>query len=179
MTEPPVYTRFALFALGILVVAYAEIRRYFVKYHFKSDRVREERGVFKRSVMTVRFERVTQVSLNEGPIERMMGIGDLEIDTAGKDTTELKLRGIKNPEEYREIIGKHTSDADAGTVPQEKLTSKERLESELGRIEREQNKLEESYNNGEIDEGGYQERWYVLKGRRKEVEELLDRLEDR
>jgi uncharacterized membrane protein YdbT with pleckstrin-like domain len=99
-----------LFALAILRLDF-EKRWYLITD--RSLRIRE--GVVNVSEMTVNFANVQNLSISQGPIQRMLGIADLRVETAGgggsaheqRGAPNLHVaafRGIDNAHEVRELI---------------------------------------------------------------------------
>jgi membrane protein YdbS with pleckstrin-like domain len=99
-----------LFALGILRLDY-EKRWYIVTD--RSLRVRE--GIVTVREMTVTFANIQNISISQGPIQRLLGIADLRVDTAGGATMRSGkqpgqgmhtawFRGVDNVNEVRELI---------------------------------------------------------------------------
>lgn len=162
---------------ALLMAGWGEFHRHHVEYHFMDQRLKVKTGIFNRDVTSVRYERVTEVGLEKGPLERIFGIGDLEVNTAGKQGDTLELGGVRNPEKYREKIAQHTGQGtgrvDTGASD---LNSTERLQSELGSVEMEREQLEEDYEEGRIGPDEYREQWYILEGRKREIEDLLELL---
>ena len=84
----------------------------------RSLRIRE--GVWKVSEMTLTFANVQEVSIRQGPLQRLLGISDLKVRTAGGGATTGPpakqrhdqehdghvgyFRGVDNAEEIRDLI---------------------------------------------------------------------------
>jgi uncharacterized membrane protein YdbT with pleckstrin-like domain len=97
-----------LFRLAILRLDYE--KRWYVVTD-RSLRVRE--GVVGVQEITVTFANIQNLSISQGPIQRLLGIADLRVDTAGggalhsahgHDLHTAWFRGIDNAEEVRELI---------------------------------------------------------------------------
>lgn len=99
-----------LFALALLRLDF-EKRWYLVTN--RSLRVRE--GVLKVREMTITIANIQNISVSQGPIQRLLGIADLRVDTAGgraqtgeKEGKEVQhgvhFRGVSNAEEIRDLI---------------------------------------------------------------------------
>jgi uncharacterized membrane protein YdbT with pleckstrin-like domain len=99
-----------LFSLALLRLDF-EKRWYLVTD--RSLRVRE--GVLKIREMTITFANIQNISISQGPIQRLLGIADLRVDTAGggaekrdkegKETMHgVRFRGVNNAEEVRSLI---------------------------------------------------------------------------
>jgi membrane protein YdbS with pleckstrin-like domain len=107
-------------AVGIAarLVALAILRLEFEKRWYvitdRSLRIRE--GVVAVSEMTVNFANVQNLSVSQGPIQRALGIADLQVETAGgggavrRDEHVIRnlhtavFRGIANAQEIRDLI---------------------------------------------------------------------------
>ncbi|HWH70452.1 MAG TPA: PH domain-containing protein [Candidatus Sulfotelmatobacter sp.] len=100
-----------LFLLAVIRLEYD--KRWYVVTD-RSLRIRE--GVLTVREMTVNFANIQNISTSQGPIQRVLGIADLRVDTAGggggstdaQHTTEnlhtAWFRGIDNASEVRELI---------------------------------------------------------------------------
>jgi membrane protein YdbS with pleckstrin-like domain len=101
----------------------------------RSLRVRE--GVIEVQEMTITFANIQNISISQGPIQRLLGIADLRVDTAGggggdggghsghpgHDLHTAWFRGIDNADEVRSLIQhrlRHLKDSGLGD--QEELT---------------------------------------------------------
>ena len=109
-----------IFAIGAIqrVFALAVVRLDFEKRWYlvteRSLRVRE--GILKVREMTITFANIQNMSVSQGPIQRLLGIADLRVDTAGggpsrKEKEEggesmhtVRFRGVDNADEIRELI---------------------------------------------------------------------------
>ena len=110
-----------LFALALVRLDF-EKRWYLVTN--RSLRVRE--GVMRLREMTITFANIQNISISQGPIQRLLGIADLRVDTAGggsqkkeKEGEEnlhgVRFRGVNNAAEIRELINRRLRELkDAG-----------------------------------------------------------------
>jgi uncharacterized membrane protein YdbT with pleckstrin-like domain len=112
-----------LFAFAILRLDFD--KRWYVVTD-RSLRIRE--GVITIKEMTITFANIQNVSISQGPIQRALGIADLQVETAGgggpQEGKGLEanlhtglLRGIDNANEVRELIQsriKHLKDSGLG-----------------------------------------------------------------
>ena len=72
-----------------------------LRYEFHEDQVVMHVGVITRSVKYVPFRTVTNMTVKQGPFDRLFGIGSLEIQTAGISGTseaEQHLVGLEDPQ---------------------------------------------------------------------------------
>jgi uncharacterized membrane protein YdbT with pleckstrin-like domain len=101
-----------------LMISYAAVRLDYEKRWYlvtnRSLRIRE--GVIRVSEITISFANIQNVSISQGPIQRMLGISDLRVDTAGGGGAialaaqgDMVLhtaffRGVDNAERIRSLI---------------------------------------------------------------------------
>jgi uncharacterized membrane protein YdbT with pleckstrin-like domain len=93
----------------------------------RSLRVRE--GIVNIREMTVNFANIQNISISQGPIQRMLQIADLKVDTAGGGSVQPRgqhqmyslhtafFRGVSNANEIRELIQtrlRHLKDSGLG-----------------------------------------------------------------
>ncbi|HEV2839915.1 MAG TPA: PH domain-containing protein [Chthoniobacterales bacterium] len=108
--------------LGIVlvwrIIALALVRLDFEKrWYLVTDRsLRVREGVVNVREMTITFANIQNISISQGPIQRLLGIADLRVDTAGggpsrgdkKEGGEslhtVRFRGVDNANEIRELI---------------------------------------------------------------------------
>lgn len=99
-----------LFALALVRLDF-EKRWYLVTN--RSLRVRE--GVVRVREMTITFANIQNISISQGPIQRLLGLADLRVDTAGGGSQKkeqsgeenlhgVRFRGVNNAAEIRELI---------------------------------------------------------------------------
>lgn len=78
-------------------------------YQISTDRLRVVRGVMFRSDTIVPFGRVQHIDVDQGPIERALGIATLTLHTAGSHNASVSLPGLGHElaVEMREAIRAH------------------------------------------------------------------------
>jgi uncharacterized membrane protein YdbT with pleckstrin-like domain len=121
-------------AIAVRLFALAVVRLDFEKRWYvvtdRSLRIRE--GVVTVNEMTVNFANIQNLSISQGPIQRLLGISDLQVDTAGgggvtreqhasRNLHVARFRGINNANEVRELIQtrlRHLKDAGIGDPEQ-------------------------------------------------------------
>ncbi|SRR6266542_2873195 len=89
-------------ATGIgLVLTYAVgwIRRQTTRYIVTNRRIHIRTGIVSRNERTTHIDRVQNVNLSQNIFQRMLGIGDVDWDTAGTDASDadFTFRGIDDP----------------------------------------------------------------------------------
>lgn len=185
--------------LGLFVVPggillWSEIRRMAVMYHFTDKKFIEEEGIMKKSFSSTPYRDITRVNIQQGVNQRMVGIGNLQMEVRGSDSEEILVEGIRNPQRFRvRLSGGDTWDEEetlpedaADDTPGEQEVSQQRqqgqqltkedIEAELGRVYRKQRELEEQHQNGQVSQEEYERRWYMIQGEIQALERQLDRL---
>ena len=90
-----------LVSLGWLVKRYASWST--TNFVVTSDRVIYRSGVVRKSGIEIPLERVNNVSSSQGVFERMLGAGDLLIESGG-ESGQQRFTDIKNPNRVQNLI---------------------------------------------------------------------------
>jgi len=106
-----------LIMIVVSVVHLAVIRlKYEKRWYIITDRsLRVREGVLGIQEMTVTFANIQNISISQGPVQRLLAIADLRVDTAGGGGSSHQqagaptlhtawFRGIDNATEVRELI---------------------------------------------------------------------------
>ncbi len=95
----------AAMIFGIIIVMWAESRRWFTLYIITTWNVRVRRGVFRRRTVRVFYDEIMNVHCSGPPAERRVGMGDVEIFSSANETSPaLVFDGVHNPDGIKEII---------------------------------------------------------------------------
>jgi membrane protein YdbS with pleckstrin-like domain len=76
-------------------------------YRFTDDEVEYRRGVFFQQTTTVPYNRITNVGISQGPLQRLVNAGSVGIHTAGyggQMGAELTVGGVSDFEDIQEQI---------------------------------------------------------------------------
>ena len=100
--------------LAQIPVSYGALRLdYELRWYMLSDRaLRIREGILKVREQTMTFANIQQISVRQGPLQRLMGIADVEVRTAGGGSTEEAgddmhrgfFRGVTEAEAIRDTI---------------------------------------------------------------------------
>ena len=87
--------------LGWFLVRFVQ----WISTHFvlTSDRVMSREGVFAKRGIEIPLERINTVFFEQGIFERMLGLGDLEIESASKDGAQ-RFEDIRRPSDVQKEI---------------------------------------------------------------------------
>jgi uncharacterized membrane protein YdbT with pleckstrin-like domain len=98
-----------ILALFIVALAFAMIVILLdwicINYYLTSLRLIEERGIIGKRIMSITLDKVQDISCRFGILGRLLGFGDLEIESAGT-YGKIVFSLIPNPRKRKEEIGK-------------------------------------------------------------------------
>jgi uncharacterized membrane protein YdbT with pleckstrin-like domain len=96
--------------LVVAVVVVDVLRRHATFYQVTDQRLRVRRGILARDEQTARFERVQNVNISQSLMDRVMGVGAVDFDTAGtaEGSSQFRFEGIADPQRLVRIVGENT-----------------------------------------------------------------------
>jgi len=71
------------------------------------DKLRYERGFLSRTTRTILISRVQDVTVHQRVGQRIFGVGDVSIETAG-EASRLTIPDIDRPQEIADLINQHS-----------------------------------------------------------------------
>ncbi len=74
------------------------IRRVTTSYTITNRRLHIQRGIVSRTIQETRLDRVQNVNYNQGFIQRILQVGDVNFDTAGSSDYDFSFDGVSQPE---------------------------------------------------------------------------------
>jgi uncharacterized membrane protein YdbT with pleckstrin-like domain len=83
-------------ALLLLWPAARAMRRQLTTITLTADRLRLETGALSKTTRTVQLSKLQDVRVDQGLMQRMFGVGDLSIETAGQASRE-SIHNVDNP----------------------------------------------------------------------------------
>jgi len=86
-------------AIFVVVVIVGFVKRIATDYRITDRRLNIKRGIISREVQETRLERVQNVNYNQGILERILQIGDVDFDTAASGDYDFTFAGVAQPEE--------------------------------------------------------------------------------
>ena len=79
---------FVLFLLFVTISYFwAKLSYKYYKYELREDGFRKEHGVIWKKYVTIPYERIQNVDIYRGILARLLGLSDLQIQTAGMSAT--------------------------------------------------------------------------------------------
>ncbi len=89
-------------ALG-LYAAFQHLGKAFTSITIENGRLRYESGMFSKSTRTMDLSKLQDVRVDQSVSQRLMGIGNLSIESAG-NTSQIVMLGIDRPQEAADKI---------------------------------------------------------------------------
>lgn len=76
------------------------------RYHIGEHDIRIEKGVLSRTARSIPYERIQDVSIEQKPLARMMGLGEVKFETGGGEGDDAKLSfvSLSEAERLRELV---------------------------------------------------------------------------
>jgi len=106
-TDWPIWIGIAVFAGGFALVLLAGwVRRVFTRYTITTKHLLIGTGILSRNEASASLDRVQNIRVVQSPIERMLGTGSVDFDTASGEAADAELRfiGIDHPRDLRDRI---------------------------------------------------------------------------
>ncbi len=95
----------AAFGLGLLFLLYWYIKTRATSLTVTEHDLLYERGILSKERLAVSLRHVRSVQVNQSFINRILGVGEIEIKTAG-DEPEFTVRDLPDPHRVREAISR-------------------------------------------------------------------------
>ncbi len=95
----------AAFGIGLLILLYWYIKTRATALTITETDLLYERGILSKERLAVSLRHVRSVQVNQGFVNRILGVGTIEIKTAG-DEPEFTVHDLPDPHEIREAISR-------------------------------------------------------------------------
>ena len=94
------------FAL-LVIIAVAGLRYWFFRFRIEEDRIHIRQGILEKTSVELPFHRIQGINVERRPVDRLLGLVTVSLDTAGSETTEGELPCVKRnlAEELQARIG--------------------------------------------------------------------------
>lgn len=83
------------------------------RYHIGEHDIRIESGILSRTARSIPYERIQDVSIEQKPLARIMGLGEVKFETGGGDGDDAKLSfvSVEEANRLREVVRAQKSGA--------------------------------------------------------------------
>ena len=99
----------------VLTVLVGFIKRVATTYTITDRRLNIKRGLISREIQETRLERVQNVNTRQTAFQRMLGVGDVDFDTAAGDDYNFIFAGVADPDQVVHRVDQATGTHAAGT----------------------------------------------------------------
>jgi membrane protein YdbS with pleckstrin-like domain len=111
----------ALAVFAVIFVAKPLVNWYTTRYVLTSERLITRTGLIAKAGVEIPLDRITNVNFSQSIIERLLGAGDLLIESAGS-TGQSRFKDIPHPDEFQTVLykareGKGDGRPGAGSAP--------------------------------------------------------------
>jgi uncharacterized membrane protein YdbT with pleckstrin-like domain len=93
---------FVIFVIAGVVAGL--IKRIATTYSITNQRLHIKRGIISRKLQQTRIERVQNVNISQGVIQRILQVGKVDFDTAGTDDSDFSFVGVSQPEKVMRAV---------------------------------------------------------------------------
>ena len=93
----------------LLLALLPALRWYFTLFVLTSDRLITRRGIIAKSSREIPLERINDVTFNQSVLDRILGAGDLLVESAG-ERGQTRIENVRKPEQVQLMIYKETED---------------------------------------------------------------------
>jgi uncharacterized membrane protein YdbT with pleckstrin-like domain len=87
----------AVLVVFVVVLVWGLIRRITTTYTITDQRLTIRSGLMSREMHETRLERVQNVNSRQRLLERLLGVGTVDFDTAGGASYDFSFRGVDDP----------------------------------------------------------------------------------
>ena len=98
--------------IGLLLIIYAILDRNTRVYTHTTRKVMAKVGIISRKTHEISIRDVRTINMNQGILERIFGLGSVQIGSAGTGGVEVEFKGVTNPLEVRDAIRKTKDEID-------------------------------------------------------------------
>ena len=84
------------------------VKRVATSYTITNRRLHIKKGIVSRTIQETRLERVQNVNVTQGVLQRVFQIGDVDFDTAAGDDYNFTFSGVAEPQEVVEKVDEAT-----------------------------------------------------------------------
>ena len=99
-----------LFTLAWLLLAILPaLRWYFTLFVLTSDRLITRHGIIAKNSREIPLERINDVAFSQSVIDRVLGAGDLLVESAG-ERGQTRIENVRKPEQVQLMIYKETEE---------------------------------------------------------------------
>ncbi len=89
--------------LGVVVLG-GWLQRIGTHYLVSNERINIRHGILSRTDHSTSYDRLQNVSTRQSAVERVLGVGNVDFDTAASDDFDFTFAGIDDPAQLQKLI---------------------------------------------------------------------------
>lgn len=83
--------------LIVALIAYLKYKNFTFYIDDEDEEFIISEGVFNKTITTIQLDKIQQVNINQSLLQRIIGVYELEVDTAGSANKEGKIKAVSHP----------------------------------------------------------------------------------
>ncbi len=99
----PWYAVFAGLSL-LLIPAYFHLKQKLVRYTLTDAKIEIDEGLISHTTKNVPLRTIQDVTVSATMTQRMLGFGNLVIENAGENNSQIILKNINTPRKYADVL---------------------------------------------------------------------------
>ena len=99
--------------VSLILVLYAILDQKTKVFSLTTRKVMMQSGIISRKTSEVGMRDIRSINMSQGILERIFGLGTVQISSAGTGGIEVEFKGIKNPATVRDQVRKTKDDLEA------------------------------------------------------------------
>jgi membrane protein YdbS with pleckstrin-like domain len=104
LANAPPLTSVMLGLAFLLVPGFYHIKRNAIRYTLTESKLEIDRGLVARSTRNVTLRNIQDVTVSISFAQRLLGLGDVVIDTTGESGSRIVLRNIRKPRAHADLL---------------------------------------------------------------------------
>jgi membrane protein YdbS with pleckstrin-like domain len=94
------------YGIGLLFIVYAILDRKMRVYTLTSSRVMSRAGIVSRETHEIAVKDIRCIYMKQSILDRLLGLGTVQIGSAGTAGIEVEFQGVRDPEKARNLVRK-------------------------------------------------------------------------
>lgn len=115
------FFQYVLWIIPLLSAIGSTLAYFRFYYYIEGDEVVLEKGIFRRVRLTIPFDRMQSIHLEQNLLHRLLGVVQLEVNTAGSRGNEFSITALdrERAESFRSFLLKKRSSSPTEALPEE------------------------------------------------------------
>ncbi|MBX3244197.1 MAG: PH domain-containing protein [Acidobacteria bacterium] len=102
-----------IFGLLLFIIpGFYHLRKKLVRYTLSDSKLEIDTGLISRTTVNIPLRRIQDVTVRAGVFQRILGFGDIIVDNAGTDATQIVLKDIDSPRRFADMMLRQMREAD-------------------------------------------------------------------